>query len=105
MTIFYVSPTGSNLASGTSATPNGTSGPFATKAQAQLAMEASPGPNVTYIEAGTYYLSVPITLTAADSNDSFIAMSDAQPIISGGSTVSGWTVDPNGIWQAQVATE
>jgi parallel beta-helix repeat protein len=97
MTIFYVSPTGSNLASGTSATS-----PFATLAQAQAAMEATPGPNTTYIEAGTYYLSAPISLTAADSNDSFIAMPGAQPVISGGTTVSNWTVNSNGVWQAQV---
>ena len=66
-------------------------------------MHASPGANTVYIEGGTYNLSTPISLTAADSNDSYLAMPGQTVVLSGGTNVSGWTVGSDGIWRAHVA--
>jgi hypothetical protein len=61
---FYVSPNGNDSNPGTLA------GPFATLAHAQQAMENS-SIKTTYVEGGTYHLTSGITLTAADSGETW----------------------------------
>jgi parallel beta helix pectate lyase-like protein len=61
---FYVSPTGNDRNPGTLAAP------FATLARAQHAMKRS-SIKATYVEGGTYHLSSAITLTAADSGETW----------------------------------
>ena len=103
MAVYYVSPSGNDAWSGTSANGNGTSGPFATLGRAQQAVEANSGSNTVYLEGGTYTLLAPLGLTSADSNTSFLAYQGQQPLISGGAPVSDWTVATNGVWTAHVA--
>lgn len=102
MAVFYVSPNGNDSSTGLSATASGSGGPFATISRALQAMEASPGPNTLYIEGGSYTLTSPIDLTAADTGDSFIAYQGQQAVLTGGTAVTGWTQGANGVWQAQV---
>ncbi len=99
MATFYVSPSGSDSASGTSATAGGA---FATLARAQQAMRASPGADTTQVMDGTYFVGTGLNLTAADNGSSFVAMAGANPVISGGAPVSGWTAGSDGIWRATV---
>jgi Ca-dependent carbohydrate-binding module xylan-binding/Right handed beta helix region len=61
---FYVSPTGSDSNPGT------LDAPFATLARAQQAMEGS-SIKTTYVEGGTYNLTSTITLSAADSGETW----------------------------------
>ena len=61
---YYVSPTGNDSNPGTQTAP------FATLARAQQAMEHS-SIKATYVEGGTYHLSSAITLTAADSGETW----------------------------------
>ncbi len=96
MATFYVSPTGSDTANGTSATTA-----FATLAKAQAAMQASAGADTVYLRGGTY--STSLSLTAKDSNETWAAYAGETPIITGGSSVTGWTAGANGIWTAHVA--
>jgi hypothetical protein len=98
MTIYYVSPSGNDSWIGTSAGANGTSGPFATLARALRAVEASAGADTVYIEGGTYTLTTPLTLKAADSNTTFAAYNGQQAVISGGVAVGGWSVNSSGVW-------
>ncbi len=97
MTTYYVSPDGSDSNTGTSA-----STAFKTLSAAQQAMRASGGADTTIIEGGTYALSSPLQLTAADSNETWQAASGASPVISGGVAVGGWTNQGNGTWTATV---
>ena len=102
MTTFYISPSGNDASSGLSATGNGSSGPFATLARAQQAVEANPGTNTVYLLGGTYSLTSPLSLTSADSNTTFAAYSGQQVTLRGGVGVSGWTAGSNGVWTAYV---
>lgn len=97
MATFYVSPTGSDKAAGTSPTTA-----FATLAKAQAAMQASAGADTAYLEGGTY--STPLRLTAQDANETWAAYNGQTPIITGGATVTGWTADANGVWTAHVSS-
>lgn len=104
MTIYYVSPFGNDSSTGTASDPNGASGPFATLARAQQAMRDNPGADTVYIRGGTYNVTTPIKLTAADSNASFIAMPGEKAVLSAGAAVSNWTAGADGIWRAHVNT-
>ena len=97
MTVFYVSPQGSDSASGLSTTTA-----FKTLAEAQAAMRASGGADTTYIMGGTYFLNSPLALTSADSNNTFAAYQGQTAVLSGGTAVTGWTQGANGIWSAHV---
>ena len=66
-------------------------------------MRADPGPDTVYVEGGTYRLLTPLTLSAADSNSSFLAYPGQQPVLSGGTPVGGWTAGADGIWHAHLA--
>lgn len=95
MATFYVSPTGSDKAAGTSPTAA-----FATLAKAQAAMRASAGADTAYLGGGTY--STPLKLTAQDANETWAALNGQTPVITGGTAVAGWTVGANGVWSARV---
>lgn len=99
MTDFYVSPTGDDANSGRSADA---SNAFRSLARAQQATRANSGADTVFIREGTYTLNTPLSLTGADSGNSYVAYANEQPIISGQSTVSGWRSGPNGIWTTTV---
>src|SRR5581483_6313955 len=107
---FYVSPTGSDSNSGTSA-----SSPFGTLAHAQSAVRsalaAGSGPITVNLAGGDFRLSSPLTFTAADSGSSgadvtWQAEAGASPVVSGGVQVTGWQqTDPTkNIWSAPVSS-
>jgi parallel beta-helix repeat protein len=93
---YYVALNGSDNADGSA------SSPFATLSRAQLAMEKS-AVKVTQINAGTYYLSSPLTLTAADQGETWEALPGATVILSGGEVIAGWANEGNGIYSAAAA--
>jgi hypothetical protein len=102
---FYVSPTGSDGNSGTSA-----ASPFATLARAQTAVRGALGssaPVTVNLAGGDYQLSSPLTLTPADSGSpgapvTWQAEPGTFPVISGGVPITGWKVADAGknIWSA-----
>jgi hypothetical protein len=104
---FYVSPTGSDSNSGTSA-----SSPFRTLARAQTAVrgvdQATSGEITVNLAGGDYRQTQPLTFTAADSATGtagdiwWKAEPGAYPVVSGGVQVTGWTlVDASkNIWSA-----
>lgn len=100
MANFYVSPAGDDSHSGSSADPDGA---FCTLARAQAAMRASPGADTVHIRAGTYALASPLRLTTADTGSSFVAYDGEQPILSGGTAVTGWQAGADGVWTARLA--
>jgi len=61
---YYVAPNGNDSADGS------VSSPFATLQRAQLAMQQS-SVKVTQINAGTYYLTSPLTLTSLDQGETW----------------------------------
>jgi parallel beta-helix repeat protein len=93
---YYVATNGNDNAEGSE------SAPFATLQHAQLAMEQS-AIKVTQINAGTYYLSSPLTLTAQDQGETWEAIPGATVVISGGQVLSGWTSEGNGIYSTVAA--
>jgi VCBS repeat-containing protein len=97
----YVATNGNDAWSGRLAQPNaaGTDGPLATLQAAQKAMETS-GIKTTYVGGGNYYLQQQLSLTAADSGQSWLAYPGQAPVIHGGQAVIGWVQGSNGIWTA-----
>ena len=93
---YYVALNGSDTADGSA------SSPFATLQRAQRAMQQS-AIKVTQINAGTYYLSSPLTLTEADQGETWEAVAGATVILSGGELLTGWTDQDNGIYSALAA--
>jgi len=88
---YYVALNGNDTADGSA------SSPFATLHRAQLAMQQS-SIKVTQINAGTYYLAGPLTLTAADQSETWEAVPGATVILSGGEALTGWASEGNGIY-------
>jgi len=120
---FFVATDGNDNWSGTLPSPNskGTDGPFASVAQAQLAvrsaLKTNPSSITVQIRNGTYYLAqsptAPGTLnfTASDSGTSSIPITwenypKEMPILSGGVTVSSlgltWMNVSGNLWQVQL---
>lgn len=97
---FYVATNGSDNWSGRLAQPNadGTDGPFATLGAAQRAMEADLSTQTTYVEGGDYYLNNPLVLTQRDSGQTWSAYDGNTPRIHGGTALTGWTNQGDGIW-------
>ena len=93
---YYVALNGSDTADGSA------SSPFATLQRAQRAMQQS-AIKVTQINAGTYHLSSPLTLTEADQGETWEAVAGATVILSGGELLTGWTDQGNGIYSALAA--
>ena len=102
-TTFYVSPSGSDSANGTSS-----GSAFKTLTRAQEAVRgANSSSNVTVVLAdGVYPLSQALTFRTADGGQNgntvtWKAADGAKPVLSGGKAVTGWTdTDGNGIWEA-----
>jgi len=100
----YVAPYGSDSNDGSSGAP------FLTPGKAQQAARSLTGTMsediVIHFAPGTYYLSQPLTLGAADSGQNghtVVWQADGKgTLLSGGLKVSGWTNGINGIWSASV---
>jgi hypothetical protein len=107
-TVIYVSPNGNDGNSGTSpARPLRT----VTAAQSLVrSLDADMHADITVeLESGTYRLSAPLTLGAADSGTNgydvvWTAAPGAHPVLSGGTQITGWhESDPSkDIWSAPV---
>jgi parallel beta-helix repeat protein len=93
---YFVSTDGNDNGDGSA------SSPFATLQRAQLAMQQS-ATKVTEINAGTYYLTAPLTLTAADQGETWEAVPGATVVLSGGEVLSGWISEGNGIYSTIAA--
>ena len=107
LSAYYVSPTGSDLNPGT------LSSPFATLAKAQSVVRIS---NQTmtndinvFLRGGTYALTNTLSFGPTDSGNNghkviYRAYGSETPIISGGKTITGWTLAnaQSNIWQASV---
>ena len=100
---FYVSPDGTGTAC--------TSDAPCTITQAQTVVRAAAGAMtadiVVQLADGTYRLAAPLLFTAADSGTNghtitWQAASGAHPVLSGGKSITGWTVSDSGknIWKA-----
>lgn len=111
---FYVATDGNDSWSGTLSVPNskGSDGPFATIARAQLAVQGilqNPKGRTTPIQvmlrAGTYYVTLPLSFTTADSGTSSLQViwenyPNETPAVSGGLPVTNWTHGSGDDWQA-----
>jgi parallel beta-helix repeat protein len=91
---YYVATNGNDSGDGSQANP------FQTLARAQSAMQSS-SIKTTQIEAGSYYLTSPLALTAADEGETWQAVSGATVILSGGDVLTGWQSAGNGIYTTQ----
>ncbi|UCD50860.1 MAG: right-handed parallel beta-helix repeat-containing protein [Phycisphaerales bacterium] len=103
---FFVAPQGRDTWSGRLAAPNAnrSDGPFATLAAAcRAAREAgSDVPRTIVVQAGEYFLDVPITLTAQDNGLTIEAAPGADVTLYGGRTVSGWQEDGDRFYAAEL---
>jgi beta-glucuronidase len=54
------------------------------------------------LQGGTYELTEPLKLGPEDSGVTWTAAPDADPVLSGGRALSGWTVNGDGTWTARV---
>jgi len=104
---YFVSPSGSDENDGSLAKP------FQTLAHAQQMVRAvranQTGDIVVTLRGGTYPLAATLAFTPADSGGNghdivYRGYPGEKPVISGGKTVTGWTLHDAGknIWQAQV---
>ena len=102
---FYVSPSGS----GTTCTAVIPCALATAKSQVEAETSSMTGDLVVQLAGGTYALSSPLTFGASDSGESgheviYQAASGQAPLISGGSSVTGWTLHDSvkNIWEASV---
>jgi len=79
------------------------SAPFATLGRAQIAMQAS-SIKVTQINAGTYYLTIPLNLTVLDQGETWEAVPGATVTLSGGEVLKGWVSEGSGIYSTEAPT-
>lgn len=104
---FYVAPNGSD------ANPGTLSQPFHSLARAKAVVRTvntnMTGDIIVYLRGGTYVFTNTLTFGPADSGSSgyrviYSAYPSETPVISGGKTVTGWTLHDasNNIWQASV---
>lgn len=106
-TVIVVSPTGNDHNPGTAAKPLKT----LTAAQAKARAAAGSGAVTVELQNGTYTLKQPLSFTAADSGTQaapvvWEAAPGATPIVSGGKTVSGWSMydSSKNVYEAKVPT-
>jgi hypothetical protein len=104
-TTLYVSPTGS----GSSCTAAAPCSLTQAKASVEAANDNMSGDIVVQLADGTYRLSAPLVLGAADSGSNghtvvWQAAPDAHPVLSGGQQVTGWSLhdSANNIYAAPV---
>lgn len=79
----YVSPRGNDHSNGTAAHPVLT-------LQRAVALSRAFGEHHIVLDGGTYRLTVPLHLTAADAGLSFSTAPGERPILSGGVRITGW---------------
>lgn len=94
----YVSPRGNDRSEGTAAHPVLT-------LQRAVALSHASGARRIVLHGGTYRLTAPLHLTAADAGLSFNAATGERPILSGGVRITGWheVVDARrNLWAAPV---
>ena len=106
--VLHVSTAGNDAWSGRPAAPNpaGTDGPLASLGRAQerireikaVAAGGPQAPVTVLLRGGTYRQAKPLVFTAADSGSqdapiTFAAYPGENPIISGGTLITGWTLD------------
>jgi parallel beta-helix repeat protein len=102
---YYASPSGS----GTTCSSNAPCSLTGAQAKVRtLNTGTMTGDIIVNLQGGTYTLGSTFQLTEADSGNSGYKViyqndSGATPIISGGTQITGWTNDGNGIWQASVS--
>jgi len=105
--VFYISPAGNDLNSGTMEQP------FSSLTAARDAIRnykkdhASTDSFVVTIADGTYTMREPFVLTPEDGGTPdcpivYKAALGATPIFSGGKKISGFTVNENGVWEAKI---
>lgn len=103
---YHVAPDGSDGGSGSAGDPFATIVRARDAVRTDIAADAQ-GSITVFIHEGTYRITEPIVLGLADSGNDSLAISyrafpgDA-PVVSGGQPVSGWTVQPDGTWNASV---
>ena len=104
----YVSPSGNDKWSGTTAQPNaqGTDGPVASLERARDILrqkKAAPGEERRVVAAeGRYQRTEPFVLTPEDSGAIYEAAPGAHPVFSGGKVISGLRAGAEGLWVARV---
>jgi parallel beta-helix repeat protein len=98
----YVAPNGNDAWSGTAAEPTGGDGPFASIARARDAIRqwkaahgGLPAPVTVRIRGGKYFLAETLRFTPEDSGTlqspiAYEAVAGEQPVLCGGSTITGW---------------
>jgi hypothetical protein len=95
MSVFYVSPRGSDQAPGTE------SEPFATLASAIEAARGAAGERKIVLGAGKYY-ETSVTLTQEDSGLVIEAAAGAEVVLVGGRRVTGWEDCGGGVWRVDL---
>ena len=93
---YYIAVNGNDNGDGSEANP------FATLQRAQLAMQKS-SIKITKINAGIYYLSKPLSLTAIDDGETWEPVVGASVVISGGELLQGWSSEGGGIYSTVVS--
>ena len=88
---FFVSPTGSDAANGSSATP------FASISRALTATRAGSEKKI-FLRGGTHILTGKISLSSADKGTSFSAYPGEIPVISGGERLTGFADEGDGVY-------
>jgi parallel beta-helix repeat protein len=103
--VYYVSPNGSDSNPGTQAAPFQTIDKA--RAVVRTVNKSMTGDIVVYLRGGTYFLPNTLAFDESDSgtnnfNVIYKAYTGEKPIISGGQTITGWTLVGNGIYKANV---
>jgi hypothetical protein len=100
---FYVSPSGT----GSSCTSNAPCSITEAQTLVRSAASSMTGDLLVELADGTYRLTAPLAFTAADSGTNghtitWQAAAGAHPVLSGGRSITGWTVSDSGknIWKA-----
>jgi parallel beta-helix repeat protein len=88
---YYIATNGNDSGDGSAAHP------FRTLTRAQAAMQGS-SVKTAILEAGTYYVSNTLRLTAADQGETWKALDGAPAVLSGGEVLTGWQSTGNGIY-------
>jgi hypothetical protein len=111
--VLYVATDGRDDWTGNLAAPNeeGTDGPLATLQRAQEvlrgfrkggAFDANTPAPVVQVRGGHYTLAEPLVFTPADSGTVWQAYGTERPVLSGGVRITGWKLDGEGRWQAEL---
>lgn len=77
-------------------------GPIQTPIAARDAARALAKPAKIIVDAGTYNITEPLLLEAADAGVTWEAAPHTKPLISGGRVITGWKKLAGGLWRAEV---